>query len=188
MGFFSRRVIAFISMALIVSGCGSSDSGDGSGTSSNGTSSGGQSAQSIDARAGTYSLAYSAVSMSCTDGSEDSLPGASVVMDVSVTDRFATIVQSASSREAAGDRAASSGVTITSSSPVSGVVEMDSTFIATGASTSSSADVGAMRTVYTLAGKFTESGWSGDYSWSIVFSDLSVTCDYKAKFSGSKTN
>jgi hypothetical protein len=168
-----RITLWMITIMTTIFGCGKSDDSDpDSDKKGNGSPT-----------PGTYAFITKDISYTCTDGGSGSVPSLSKNVELAISGNQLNITaalgdSSSSQAEAAGISMKASGY--------SGLFKKDGSFSATQTGSGTSDQQGAMVISYHLEGFFTSAGWNGDYSYTILFSDYSVSCDYKTSFSGEK--
>ena len=156
--------------AAILSGCGadSSDSNDTVGLND------------VTNVSGNYSLITSAISTECTDGSTGTEPAIALSGQVIHTDNKVEFINDNN-----GDVI---GITIIESDKTTGIVESNGKFIMTTATLAQQEGVEGNITISNnLSGYFSDTGWSGDYQYSVFYHDLSASCTSMTTFHGSKS-
>lgn len=127
---------------------------------------------------GNYSLITSAISMSCTDGSTDTLSAISLVRTITHTNQEFVL---------SGSPSSAAGLTVIESDEFSGVVEPSGKFVGSASIIAQMDGIdGNLTVTYNLSGYFNDIGWSGDYKYNIYFQDFGVTCKYSTTFEGYK--
>jgi hypothetical protein len=130
--------------------------------------------------AGNYTLITSAISAECTDGSSDTLKAIALSGDVSHT---------GNKIEFNNDNGGSGvGITVIEADTPSGIIEADGKFIMTSAVLAKQEGIdGNLTLSYNLSGYFNDTGWSGEYQYSVFFHAFSESCTYTTPFSGTKS-
>jgi len=162
---------------LLITACGGGGSGGGD-ENSTPTWGGPVNSSGYPEVAGLYSFKTGSISVSCTDGSSDTLSAIAFNITVTQTDNKISF------QSDAGD---TPGITITETSGTSGNIETDASFIVTQTSTATVDGIAGNITLnYNLSGAFSTSGHSGTYKYSAYFQSYYITCTYTTSFSGSK--
>jgi hypothetical protein len=156
--------------AAILSGCGA-DSSDSNGTVG---------LNDVTNVSGNYSLITSAISTECSDGSTSTEPAIALSGQVIQTGNKVEFINDNN-----GDIA---GITIIESDRTTGIIESNGKFIMTTATLVQQEGIDGNITISNnLSGYFNDTGWSGDYQYSLFYHDLSASCTFMTTFYGSKS-
>lgn len=134
--------------------------------------------------AGVLSFSYSAMDYKCSNWEEGRIAGMSLEMEYWIEDGM-IFIQQTQRQNVQGQMKQQVLNQEASASLISGLIEADGSFIATGTSEIVDPQNGPIHAFYTIDGLLTESGWAGDYSFTSDVKDWFVTCTYETKFSGS---
>ena len=157
------KFISILPWLFILTGCGASSSGD----------SEPQGLVNVTNVSGNYSLITSAISASCTDGSSDTLPAISLIRAVTHNNQEFVL---------SGGSSSVPGITVLEADPLSGVVQASGKFVGTSVILAQIDGIEGNVTVsYNLSGYFNDSGWAGDYEYSIYYQSY-----YSTTFEGYK--
>jgi hypothetical protein len=129
---------------------------------------------------GDYSIITSAISAKCSDGST----GTSSALAMT-----GKIIHDGQKVQFTNDNAGDStpGITIIETDDLDGVIEDSGKFVMTSTATIQIDGVSGNNTAsYHLSGYFNDSGWSGDYVYTVYFQSVNASCEYSTTFSGNK--
>jgi hypothetical protein len=158
-----------ISVILLLAACGSDDESNAI-----------QGLENVTDVSGHYSMITSALSAECTDGTSDTFPALAL---------SGTITHTGNNVLFTNDNAGGNtpGITILEQDDMDGVIESSGRFVMTSTATIQIDGVSGDNTAsYNLSGYFNDSGWSGDYVYSLYFQSIGGSCEYSTTFSGSK--
>jgi len=131
--------------------------------------------------AGTYSFITKEIDFTCTDNSSGTIPALSLTSLITQTDNEITIAPPS------GTDTSLSGLSQIVAGDNTGSVESNGDFTTSKFMTAFIDQLKLNASIqYSVTGKFTNTGWSGDYRYVVTLTDISVTCDYVTTFSGSK--
>jgi hypothetical protein len=131
--------------------------------------------------AGRYSFNTSAVRMSCTDGATATNPPIALNLDVSQSGNVITLANA----DGAGGVP---GIDVVERSDATGNVQPNARFIVNQAVSARIDGVSdTVSIIYSTTGRFSISGWSGTYEYSIASASVG-TCRFVSSFNGSRLN
>jgi len=153
-------------------GCG----GGGSSSSSNDV----EKLKNVTNVAGNYTIITSVFSIECSTGFTDTSKAIAL---------SGNILHSGNKIEFIGDEEDSGvGLTIIENDKPSGIIEPDGKFIMTSAILARQEGIdGNLTLSYNVSGYFNDTGWKGDFEYSIFFHESSMNCVYSSPFYGSKS-
>ncbi|MBL4796604.1 MAG: hypothetical protein JKY50_04255 [Oleispira sp.] len=156
--------------AAILSGCGgdSSDSNDTVGLND------------VTNVSGNYSMITSAISTECSDGSTATEPAIALSGQIIHTDNKVEFI--------GDDNEGTAGQTIIETDRATGIIESNGKFIITKVVLAQVEGIeGNLTYSFNHSGYFNDTGWSGDYQYSVFFHNLSASCTSQTTFYGTKS-
>ena len=161
--------VAILSL-LLLSGCG------GEGSEGNDA----EKLNNVTDVSGKYTIITSVISVECTDGSTETLPAQAISGVIEHTGNRVEFIND--------DQGSVPGVTVVETDATDGVIETNGRFIMTSSTLATIEGIDGNLTVnYNLSGCFNDSGWGGEYGYSIFFQNYALTCTYSSPFSGTKS-